>query len=59
MDSVRPRSVAVSFGFLVFVEATRCGTGGFIIPFVTLVLLLGPGGVPSVGDSGLSVEIVN
>jgi hypothetical protein len=59
LASVRPRSVAVAFGFLVFVEATRCGTGGFIIPFVTLVLLLGPGGLSSVGNSCPSEEILN
>ena len=58
LASVRPRSVAVSFGFFVL-GGTVDNAVGFRFASATLVLLLGPEGVSSVGNSGFSEEILN
>jgi hypothetical protein len=58
LASIRPRSVAVSFNFLVFDEVVG-GVASFrFASAATLVLLLGPGGFPSRGNSCPSDEIL-
>jgi hypothetical protein len=59
LASVRPCSVAVSFGFFTLDETVGNEVGFRLASTAALVLLLGPGGVSPAGDSWFVEEILN